>query len=99
MTFTLLPIPVLSSVFKSAVTGVTDAMLSAFTAVEPVSAESVLPVVLSETDEDVCLFALRFAGASDDRTVKNTQKNLKNLTAEYESQLDKIGIIVGADER
>ncbi len=27
MTFTLLPIPVLSSVFKSAVTGVTDAML------------------------------------------------------------------------
>ena len=64
MTFTLLPIPVLSSVFKSAVTGVTDAMLSAFTAVEPVSAESVLPVVLSETDEDVCLFALRFASAS-----------------------------------
>ena len=64
MTFTLLPIPVLSSVFKSAVTGVTDAMLSAFTAVEPVSAESVLPVVLSETDEDVYLFALRFASAS-----------------------------------
>ena len=64
MTFTLLPIPVLSSVFKSAVTGVTDAMLSAFTAVEPVSAESVLPVVLSETDGDVCLFALRFASAS-----------------------------------
>ena len=64
MTFTLLPSPVLSSVFKSAVTGVTDAMLSAFTAVEPVSAESVLPVVLSETDEDVCLFALRFASAS-----------------------------------
>ena len=64
MTFTLLPIPVLSSVFKSAVTGVTDAMLSAFTAVEPVSAESVLPVVLSETDEDVCLFVLRFASAS-----------------------------------
>ena len=61
MTFTLLPIPVLSSVFKSAVTGVTDAILSAFTAVEPVSAESVLPVVLSETDGDVCLFALRFA--------------------------------------
>lgn len=58
MTFTLLPIPVLSSVFKSAVTGVTDAMLSAFTAVEPVSAESVLPVVLSETDEDVCLFCI-----------------------------------------
>ena len=64
MTFTLLPIPVLSSVFKSAVTGVTDAILSAFTAVEPVSAESVLPVVLSETDGDVCLFALRFASAS-----------------------------------
>ena len=64
MTFTLLPIPVLSSVFKSAFTGVTDAMLSAFTAVEPVSAESVLPVVLSETDGDVCLFALRFASAS-----------------------------------
>ena len=64
MTFTLLPIPVLSSVFKSVVTGVTDAMLSAFTAVEPVSAESVLPVVLSETDGDVCLFALRFASAS-----------------------------------
>ena len=34
------------------------------------------------------------SGASDDRTVKNTQKNLKNLTAEYESQLDKIGITV-----
>ena len=31
---------------------------------------------------------------SDDRTVKNTQKSLKNLTAEYESQLDKIGITV-----
>lgn len=28
------------------------------------------------------------SGASDDRTVKNTQKNLKNLTAEYESQLE-----------
>ena len=34
------------------------------------------------------------SGASDDRTVKNTQKSLKNLTAEYESQLDKIGITV-----
>ena len=33
-------------------------------------------------------------GASDDRTMKNTQKSLKNLTAEYESQLDKIGITV-----
>ena len=64
MTFTLLPIPVLSSVFKSAVTGVTDAMLSAFTAVEPVSAESVVPVVPSGTDEDACFLALRFANAS-----------------------------------
>ena len=34
------------------------------------------------------------SGASDDRTMKNTQKSLKNLTAEYESQLDKIGITV-----
>ena len=59
MTFTLPPIPVLSSVFKSAVTGVTDAMLSAFTAVEPVSAESVVPVVPSGTDEDAC-FGIAF---------------------------------------
>ena len=36
------------------------------------------------------------SGASDDRTMKNTQKSLKNLTAEYESQLDKIGITVKA---
>lgn len=34
------------------------------------------------------------SGTSDDRTIKNTQKSLKNLTAEYESQLDKIGITI-----
>lgn len=34
------------------------------------------------------------SNASSDRTIKNTQKSLKNLTSEYASQLDKIGITV-----
>ena len=34
------------------------------------------------------------SNASSDRTIRNTQKSLKNLTSEYASQLDKIGITV-----
>ena len=34
------------------------------------------------------------SNVSSDRTIKNTQKSLKNLTSEYASQLDKIGITV-----
>lgn len=37
---------------------------------------------------------LNSSGNSDDRTIKNTQKSLKNITAEYADQLDKIGITV-----
>nr|DAL30520.1 MAG TPA_asm: hypothetical protein [Caudoviricetes sp.] len=49
MTFTFLPMPVFSNVFRSAVTDVTDAIFRAFVAVVPVSAELVLSV---ETEDD-----------------------------------------------
>ena len=40
---------------------------------------------------------LSSAGSSSDRTLERSAKQLKNITSEYSSELDKIGITVNDD--